>query len=368
MSEPRPIETELDLMRGYLKADPDNASLRLDTAEIAARAGRPDVVEEVLADDASARATSIRGLAAMVDKDFESAADIFRSLDAREPASPSLRFNLAWSEAMLGNKTAALEALDTATVEALPQAAALAVQITHEAGDFEGAFELAMQCLERFPEDPGLNAAMAELAMDLEREDIARRCAGKSLAHPIGRTAMGMFALQDNDVDRAADLFDSALAESPNHARSWIGRGLVSLKRSQPQQAAEDLDKGASIFGDHLGSWVASGWAHAIAGDTDAAHARFTKVVELDPTFGEGQGSLAALDAMAGRHDAAMERAKVARRLDGESLTATLATILVNQSKGNTERAQALFDAAIRQPVDDKGTTLMDLLVSMNVG
>ncbi|QUL37951.1 tetratricopeptide repeat protein [Erythrobacter sp. JK5] len=137
---------------------------------------------------------------------------------------------------------------------------------------------------------------------------------------------------------------------------------LSELAANRPADALAHLDRGAEQFGDHLGSWLASGWAYFLAGDVATARARFEKALELDDTFGEGHGSLAALDAMAGDLEAARRRMEIARRLDNQSFSAALAGIVIAEAEGNPDRARRIFEIASSQPLSHDGKTLAQLL------
>ncbi len=120
------------------------------------------------------------------------------------------------------------------------------------------------------------------------------------------------------------------------------------------------------MFGDHLGSWIAAGWAWLIAGDRAKARERFERAVELDGNFGEAQGSLAVVDLLDGKAEAAQRRIEVAARLDRQSFSAAYARMLVSAGQGDSGAARRIFDLALRQPIGEGGRTLADAIARMS--
>jgi tetratricopeptide (TPR) repeat protein len=355
-------------LRGYLEADPANPALLRDVAQAALAVGELDQAAH-LAQRLNAAAPHgvegpyLLGLTAMHRGDFAAAADLFEPLMARDP-QPNLRFNLAWTRAMLGEKAAAVTLLDDATVETIPAAAMLRVQIAHEAGEFERALADGKTALERFPDDPGLLGAMATLALDVEDEALARACVARGGSHPEALAAAGVIELQDGDPDAATARFDRSLAIRDHNPRAWIGRGLASLARHDAVAASRDIDEGARQFGDHIGSWITAGWAHYLAGDIAAAGQRFERALAIDPGFAESHGSLAVIDLAKGDRQAAQRRIRLALGLDRECFSAALAQSLLVAD--DPARAGAIVAGAMDTPLNNKGLTLAGYLAGLS--
>ena len=295
----------------------------------------------------------------------EAAAETFAGLLQHNPGDPAVRFNLAWALALAKDTAGAREVLDEATVEALPQAAALEVRLMHAAGEFEQAAERAKAHLARHGDYPPLCAALSVLALDLEDEALARRCAEQAAGHPDALTTLAMLALGEHEEDRARGMFESALALDPQSPRAWIGLGLAELERGESALAAGHLDRGAELFGNHLGSWIAVGWAWLLAGDRAKARERFERAGALDGNFAEAQGSLAVVELLEGDREAAERRVEVASRLDRQSFSAAFARILLSAASGDTATAQRIADMALRQPIGPDGRTIADAIARM---
>lgn len=373
--EPRRATNEASYQRllGYLEQDPDNHSLLVDTAEAAIAAHQPDAAVELLGRAAAVSAPGPRegtlsGLAAMHAERFADAATQFAELLDNGADNPAIRFNLAWSRAMEGDEQGALAVLDDATSEALPQAAALDVQLRHATGEFDEAFQRGKHYLDLHPDHRALCAAMSVLALDMDDPGLAAACAAKAPGHPDALATLGTLALDMSDATQAHALFDEALARNPKAPRAWVGRGLAELLDGHADKAPADIDRGAELFGDHLGSWIAAGWAYFVNGDMATSRARFEHALELDPTFAETHGSLAVLDILSGDIDAARERAKVATRLDRQSYAAALAQAMLSAGSGDIDKSRAIIERALHSPLDGTGRTLAQALARMGAG
>ena len=350
----------LDRLLEYLDHDPFNADLLIDAVEAAIAAGEFDRAEslndrlrQIL--PGAFQGTYLAGTIAMKRGDFSAASDLFEPLVAEQGHS-NVRFNFAWSQAMLGRKREALALLDTATIEAIPAAAMLRVQLIHEQGEFDEAMKLARRMLEIHPDDAGLNAAAATLALDVEDGEMARACAAKAGDNPEALSVTALLELRDGDTPAARRAFDQAIALREHNPRAWIGRGMTSLLERDPATAARDIDHGAQQFGDHLGSWIAAGWAHCLAGNIEAARQRFEHALALDRNFAESHGSLAALDVMAGDKDSARRGVATALRLDPQCFSAALARALL--SNDDPRRAGEIVQVALNTPLSEQGRTI----------
>lgn len=352
----------------FLESDPDNPSLLSDAVQAAIAAHELDKAEslatrlrDVLPE--SVEAPYLASLVAMHRQDFSKAAQLLEPLLERD-GQPSIRFNLAWSRAMLGEKRGALDLLDEATTAAMPSAAMLKVQIIHEAGDFDRALAEGKAALARFPDDPGLLGAMSTLALDVEDVELARECAMKGGNHPEALAAAGMLELQDGDPEAARARFDRSLAIRQHNPRAWIGRGLAALVRHDAASAASDIDQGAQQFGDHIGSWIAAGWAHFLGGDIAAAAQRFERALAIDDAFAESHGSLAVTDIAQGNTESAKRRIRVAIGLDRKCFSAALAQVLL--SSDNPERAREIVEKAFNTPLGEGGMTFASYMAGLS--
>lgn len=352
----------------YLESDPFNADLLTEAVETSLDIGELDQAEalntrliEVLPIDF--RGPYYTGMIAMKRGEFDkAAAGLARLLEEHD--YPNVRFGLAWSKAMVGKKHDVLPLLDDRTIEAIPAAAMLKVQVMHENGDFDGAFAVAHQVMALHPADPGLMAAIATLATDMEDMELARHCAQQAGEHPEGLAVSALIELQSGDLVTARHLYDRSISIRDHNPRAWVGRGLSALLAQAPEDAARDIDRGAQQFGDHIGSWIAAGWAHCLAGDLKAARQRFEHALAIDHSFAETHGSLAVIDILAGDQDAARRKIMTALRLDRECFAAALAQVLL--SSDDPAKARQIVEQAMQTPLNEKGLTIAGYIAGLS--
>lgn len=367
MTDTNTPANKLDRLISYLESDPDNTKLRKDIADTALTEHRADIALDTLmplvkGTSVSEDILSLVGLAHMQLKQFDAAAAYLAEALKAASSEPGIRFNLAWSRAMLGEKSAAIDLLDASTVDAIAPAAMLHVQLIHEMGDLERAAALAEQYVERHPGDEGLHAAVSVLALDLDNAPLARHCAERSGPHPEALATLGTLALNDDDPETAAQYFASALDINKSRPRAWIGLGLTDIAAGNHTSAAARLDKGAELFEGHIGSWIGAGWAYLLAGELDTARQRFETAMSLDHNFAESHGSIAVLDAMEGLTARAKSGAERALRLDRQCFSAALATTLLLSAQGADDTAKRMFDIAINTPFGADGRTIAQSL------
>jgi tetratricopeptide (TPR) repeat protein len=360
---------KLRRLLGYLENDPINADLLTDAVESALDIGDLDQAESLNARLIEVLPLDVRGpyyasMIAMKRGAFEqSAAVLERLLDEHD--YPNIRFNLAWSKAMAGKKRDALAVIDDKTVEAIPAAAMLRVQLMHEHGDFDGAFAVAHHVMALHPTDQGLMAAIATLATDMEDMELARQCAELAGDHPEGLAVSGLIEFENGDIAAARRLYDRSISIRDHNPRAWVGRGLSALVENAPADAARDIDRGAQQFGDHIGSWIAAGWAHCLAGNREEARERFEHALAIDHNFAESHGSLAVIDVLSGNQDAARRRIVTALKLDRECFAAALAQVLL--SSDDPTKAQQIVDQAMQTPLNEKGLTIATYMAGLAV-
>lgn len=373
MTEDIPEETyKLQNLLSYLDVDPNNLALLSDAAGEALLSGRVDITQDLLGRYANleplpGKELNMYGLAHMKSAQYAKAIDVFEALLEDNPTDAALRFNLAWSEAMLKNYEKALERLDTQTINALPEAAMLDVQIKHQLGKLQMASQAAKHHMQVHKGHDGLMAAISVLAMDIEDIELARQTAEQSGEHPDGLTTLGMLALGDDDPHKASNFFDKALDINAHGPRSWIGKGLSELLIGDMKSGTLKIDHGAKMFGTHIGSWIAAGWAFFILGDVQTAKERFETAMNLDHNFAESHGALAVIDVLDGNLEKARKAVRTAIGLDKNCFSAILAQSLIISSQGKPDVAKAILDRGLNTPIDDSGRNLAQSMVKMGL-
>jgi tetratricopeptide (TPR) repeat protein len=364
------LPARLRNLLGFLNGNSTNKPLIEDTAIAAFDAGLNDLAAQLLdqyaaLDTLPAKLLNLKGLLALASHDPGSAAQVFEELRTRDADNPALKFNLAWAKAMTGAWREALDLLDDSTLGASPRAPSLKIHVMHHLSMYDEALATGANLAEKFPADQALMGALATLALDAGKADLARGYAQKSGTSPEGRAAQGFIALGDHENHRALALFEEAIAEQPINPRAWIGKGLGLLADGRTAEGSSAIDRGAEMFGDHIGSWIASGWAHFVRGDNAAARRSFERALAIDANFSECHGGLAVMDIADGHVMEAERRCEIALRLDRRCFGAALAKTLLLAGSGRHDLAQKVRDKALATPVGQRGETIADLLVQM---
>lgn len=363
---------QLERMLDFVEHDPNNLRLIADTALLAAQAGEPEIVSQLVEKyealaPLSPQLRNLRAQASMAAGHWNEAVDQLSALVSDAGPDPVLKFNLAWAFAMLSRHSEALTLLDEATVAASPRAPALRVHMMHHLGLFEEALAEADSLAERFPDNHELNGALAVLAIDGEDPEAARKFAERAADHSNeAATSLGTLLLNDFAVEEASAHFERALDLAPNDPRAHVGKGLALLTQGRAG-ALTSLDRGAELFGDHIGSWIAAGWAYFTQGDLARAKERFERALEIDENFAESHGALAVLDVLAGDIDGGQRRADVALRLDRQCYAAILAKSLLLENEGKAGAAEALRKRALAMPIDEGGMTITQALAGFGL-
>ncbi len=364
---------KLDRLLRFLERDPGNRPLLDEAASAAFDAQAFDVAAELIAkreilEPLPPNMQNLRGMVGMAQQDYAGAALIFEGLRNAGHDDPALRFNLAWAKAMTGAYQEALDLLDEAAVAAAPRAPSLKVQMLHHLDRYEDGLACGAELLERFPDNQALAGALATLAMDAEKIDLARAYAERAERSGEGRAALGMLILGEQQTDASLVLFDDAIALEPQNPRAWVGKGLALQVSGDLAGGAQAIDRGAELFGDHLGSWIAAGWAYYVMGDLKNARARFERAMAIDANFSENHGGLAVIDIMEGKLDDARRECEIALRLDKKSMGGQLAKTMLLDKSGDSRSAQRIRDIAMSLPIGPNGQTIAQALIGFGGG
>jgi tetratricopeptide (TPR) repeat protein len=252
--------------------------------------------------------------------------------------------------------------LDDEALAVSSRAPALKIHALHHLARYEEALFCGRELAERFAGNQELMGALATLALDVERPELARRYGEQAGSDPEGQAALGVLALGDHRTAQSQHFFEEALRRQPDNPRALVGKGLSLLASGHPAEGAATIDRGAEMFRTHLGSWIAAGWAHFACGDYAAARTRFERALAVDDTFSESHGGLAVMDIVAGNLAEAERRCEIALRLDRNCFGAALAKSMLLQRKGHAQAAQKIREIAFATPIGSSGRTLGDEL------
>lgn len=361
------MSARLERLLGFLKTDPSNPHLLADTAEAAFEARQFENAASLIDRHPTplpARLANIKGLIALEQRHYKDAMAIFEALRPVDD-NPALRFNLAWAKAMQDDYAGALELLDDETLTISVRAPALKIHAMHHLALYEDALACGDILSQQFPNNKELLGALATLAMDAERSDLARDYATRAGDAAEGQAVLGLFMLGDHDLPRALVMFDQAIAADTGNPRAWIGKGLGLLAAGDSRAGAQALDHGAELFAVHLGSWIASGWAYFMSGDNAKARSRFERALAIDANFAESHGGLAVVEIAEGHLEAAQRACDIALRLDRNCFAGALAKSLLLEQSGHPRSAQKVREAAFIVPIGPGKRTLAQEIVAL---
>ena len=349
MKQPGSVSSTLERHLGFLAADPENARLLAQCADLALEAGRAEeakgLIERGLAlkpEDPYFKAKLANARLAL--GDMAGAIEVLEGLVQGGQTAPALRYNLGYALMHVGRYAEAKEHLAAAAGE-VPQAGMMLVRAHHHLGELEEAIRVAEKYADAHPEDAEVSGQLAMLYFDNDDLTKARAWSDKALAlrskTPEAYFTAGFLALGDEDEKRAQELLGNALELNPKSGRAWAGKGLALMFGGEFAAAEEALARAVEHMPQHIGTWHALGWCQIMRGEIDAAEESFQKAYELDRSFNETHGALAVLEILRGKGNRAQRRADTALRLDPNSLSGQLAKALL-ESGGEAARAESI--------------------------
>ncbi|HEY8535975.1 MAG TPA: tetratricopeptide repeat protein, partial [Vicinamibacterales bacterium] len=171
----------------------------------------------------------------------------------------------------------------------------------------------------------------------------------------------GYAALARNDEQRALSQFDAALANDPNLAAAYVGRGQALLRLGQAADALESFERARTadprldlaarietlrfrVLDDLIGQ------ARQLAsrGDIEGATAAYTRALRASPQSAVLYRELAALERRAGRQQEARAHLEAALNLDPADRQTHVMLGELQEAEGDLEAALASYVAAQR--------------------
>ncbi|MBI2308422.1 MAG: tetratricopeptide repeat protein [Rhodocyclales bacterium] len=358
---------------GFLEADPDNLNLLADVGDLALECGDLSVARtaavhalELRPGDPyfSLRLSSV----ATAEGNFDEALAITGELLAAGVDDPAVRYNRAYALVCLHRfEEAKGLLLSLHAQQALPALVVrLLIRTHHYLGELDEAIAVAQAYLEAEPGNGEIAGMLSLLFVDVDQLPQAQEWAQRALSlvpdNLDALLAASTVALAAEDTDAARALAHRALAVQLRNGRVWSNLGLADMLDFEFDAAHENLTKAVHYMPEHIGTWHLLGWVQMLHRDLDSAEASFQQALALDDNFGETHGALAALAAMRGDWARADEYAKVARRLDPESMYSRYTEVLRLQREGRNDLVARLFDSALREGKAPGGGSLRDML------
>jgi tetratricopeptide (TPR) repeat protein len=359
----------------YLRADPENATLRVALADLYHRAARFDdalaALQPCLDDEPGHAVARGRVAAVLISQHrFVEAEQHLRELASGDDASAPLLHNLGlalyyqsrWSEALDAFSKARALGLDSR--EAQASNLRYLTMTLHHLGDTAAALEAGLQWAELNADGAGGYVALLE--MDHGEMAAAHRRAAAVLARDPGNidaaVVEGMWDTERQDIDSAAAHFERVVRAEPDNARGWLGLGLIHLHEERNDAALQALRNATRLMPRHAATLTTLAWAHFIARELSAAEQTFREAIALDRGFAEAHGGLALTLVYLKRYTEARRETRIALRLNPATFGAVYAQGALMALDGKRAQGEAGIAQALQRPVMADGRSLIDHL------
>lgn len=347
----------LERLQNYLKADPDNEMLRVDTFDTAMFAGALQPAE-FLAEDALSRGLDANawrfrlGNVKLAQKRWDEAQSLFEQVQNATGLHPALSHNLAYIRFMQAEYGDCCEVLrpwmdDTKEPRAHLELATLWLRAMHRLNHLDEAWQWVSKQLAQADLAPAVAGVASLIALDAGHLPQALRLAEQALAGDAGQmealVTRASIALAQKDPVLARNLALRAVELNPEDGRVWSVLGLADMLDVKLDLARQHLEKAVAFMPKHIGTWLSLGWVDVLQKELSKARTHFERALSLDRNFGESHGALAVVFAMQGERSSAEQYINLALKLDRESLSARYAQAILNGEASDPQTLQRLI-------------------------
>jgi tetratricopeptide (TPR) repeat protein len=343
--------TRLELLRGFLREDPDNSTLLGDAFIVALKCGDWEGAQALLT-HAQGRhpgdpAWALReGDFWLAQHRYDAARIVLQRLALlAEPASPLANVvaqNLAHVDFCQLDYAACIARLEP-LMRVPPELGGdfpigatqqLWLRALHRHKDLARACQWASEADRAGQLAPGAAGVASLAAIDHEDFEAAQRWI--NLAHTGNEAptlellvAQASLALAARDSDAARRFAAQALAINPEDGRAWSVCGFAELLGGNLETAGQGFERALFLMPQHIGTWHGQGWTQVLRRNLPAAQASFESALALDRNFAENHGGLAVVLAIGQQAEAAREHIEVAQRLDRGNLSSRYAEAIL---------------------------------------
>jgi tetratricopeptide (TPR) repeat protein len=360
--------SRLERLGRYLTVDPDNPTLLKDYAGEAWMAHEAEACLLALhklkeLDALDAEHSGLLGRALVARGDVAAAISELELALQRWPQSTLLRLELARSLFVARAFEQAMAQLppEDSPGELGAAICALRVRLLHHGGRLDDALEAAARFEEAGGRQPGVEAALLPVLVDLGRiEDAVGRAQHLVDTQPEAVPyeafePLAIAALDSQQFAQSRQWVERGLQARQDDGRIWLLAALTHLQAGEGTAATEAVEQAVALMPGHAGSHLAHGWIALLRGDAAGARSAFERGIEASPAFAEGHGSLAVAEALSGhaaeadalirkallldKHCASAQFAQTVRRGEPAAHVRDLAHLVL--ARARTSRAQS---------------------------
>lgn len=218
-------------------------------------------------------------------------------------------------------------------------------------GQFAQAEQRLRQLIERHPEQPGPQRAMALLAAQTGRRELARQhmaqAARLAPASGLLRCELGRLLAGEGRMDEALQAFREAAALEPGLTEAWFFLGITLLRLDRAGEAASALRQAHALSPDPPEILAPLADLEFRAGNDSAALPLWQRLVQLRPTDEDARLKLGETLTRLGHH----VEARAAFRAGLAALPASaglwMALAQAEEDAGDREQAEIAYDRAL---------------------
>lgn len=97
------------------------------------------------------------------------------------------------------------------------------------------------------------------------------------------RLLRGSEAMNDREIDRAAEHFSAAIALCPSFAEAYNQRAMAYFLLEKFEESLRDSRRAVELMPCHFGAWAGMGHCHAHRGELEAALSCYRRALSINP-------------------------------------------------------------------------------------
>lgn len=353
------LKMRLDRFLGFLKVDPKNITLRLETVDLAVQLQSWDLAENIIINGLELYPENsdlyiYSGILSLKKQQFSLACEQFEfAINRNQNIAPSVLYNYAFALFYCADYEKALSILVSIKIDedALRKPVlVLSAHCLHHLDKREEAIEKLHQLsIEEL--DIEVNGLLALLLYETETPDEALRIANQVLLNnPLQLEALltrASIGFDSENYEAARMDFATAAKFHPLCGRAWLGLGQIDLHDFEFDKAQSELEIAAKNMPNHIGTWHLLAWVHIMNNRATEAKYALDRSYEIDRNFGETHGGYAVVAAMQQEKKLAEQHIRRAKKLNPNGFAVYYAEMLLLNNEGKQKEAKALYDKVL---------------------